>query len=143
MPTPPRQYRISTVVPTAPSNVSLPTVTGTAEVGEVLSASQGSWTGSEPISYGFQWQRCDGACSDVSGATGLTYSVATGDVGLSLRVIVTAANSAGSASASSLRTGVVPEPPVAPSNVSLPTVTGVAEVGESLSAGQGSRRFCS
>ncbi|RLE22293.1 MAG: hypothetical protein DRJ50_07890, partial [Actinobacteria bacterium] len=123
--------------PAEPGSVSPPTVTGVAEVGESLSASAGSWTGDKPMSFGFQWQRCDGACSDISGATGETYAVTTGDVGFSLRVVETATNAAGSSSVSSTKTGVVPESSAAPSVLVLPAVSGVAEVGGTLAAAAG------
>ena len=45
--------------PTVPLNTGLPTVTGTAQVGQTLSGTVGSWTGA--TSYGQQWQRCSGA----------------------------------------------------------------------------------
>jgi hypothetical protein len=93
----------------APRNTVLPAISGTAKVGEELSASQGSWSGS-PTSYAYQWQRCDAdaiTCFDVPGATGSTYGVRTVDVGFRLRVIVTAKNGTGSASAASNPTDVV------------------------------------
>ena len=90
-------YTTTTGPPTAPSNVSLPVVSGVAEVGETLSASQGSWTGTAPISYAYQWQQCDGVCSDITGAASSTYVVASGDIESSLLVVVTASNGVGSA----------------------------------------------
>jgi len=94
-------------VPTAP-----PVITGTAAVGKVLSASNGSWTGA-PTSYSYQWQDCDahGAnCTAIGGASGATYGVALGDGGHTLRVAVTAANVHGATSASSSATAAVPTP---------------------------------
>jgi hypothetical protein len=44
--------------PDPPANVSSPRMEGSAVVGQVLVADRGSWTGSEPISYAYQWQRC-------------------------------------------------------------------------------------
>ena len=60
----------TTAAPVAPSNTGLPVVSGVAEVGRTLSASSGSWSGTAPISYAYQWRRCDsagGACVDVGG----------------------------------------------------------------------------
>ena len=44
---------------TVPVNTGLPTVTGTAQVGQTLTGTVGSWTGAS--SYSQQWQRCSGA----------------------------------------------------------------------------------
>jgi hypothetical protein len=104
------------VAPPLPANTTLPAITGSAVQGQVLSASQGSWTGS-PTGYGYQWQRCDGSgagCSAIAGATGTSYTVVAADVGSTLRVQVTASNAGGSTSASSAATagviGIVTDP---------------------------------
>ncbi|KAA3640420.1 MAG: hypothetical protein DWP92_03085, partial [Armatimonadetes bacterium] len=67
-----------------PTNTVLPAISGTAEVGEVLSTSDGSWTGTAPITFTYQWQRCDGGCSDIAAATSSTYTVGAQEVGSSL-----------------------------------------------------------
>ncbi len=126
------------VAPAPPSNVAPPTISGTAQDGETLSASTGSWTGTAPISYAYQWQRCDSGgtgCVDVGGATSSTYDLTGADVGHALVVVVTATNAASSAGASSKATGEVdPAPPV---NVTLPSISGTLEVGETLSSSDG------
>ena len=94
---------------TAPQSTSIPTISGTLREGETLTASPGVWTGTEPISYAYQWQRCDsngGNCASVPGATSRTYAVTAADVNRSVRVIVTARNSGGSRAATSAPTGV-------------------------------------
>ena len=71
--------------PTAPSNTALPVVSGTAEVGQTLSASQGSWSGSTPMSFAYQWRRCDGSgagCVDVAGATRVVVCAGGGGCGV-------------------------------------------------------------
>jgi hypothetical protein len=127
--------------PAAPSDIALPIVSGSAVEGETLSASSGSWTGS-PTSYAYQWQDCNAAgegCANVSGAASSSYKLVSGDVGHTLRVVVTATNAGGSAQASSAVTGiVVVDPPPAPGNTSLPTVSGSAVEGQTLSASSGS-----
>src|SRR5437762_6317567 len=62
------------------------------------------------MKYAYQWQRCESggaACGAIVGATGSSYLVAGGDAGMTLRVAVTASNSAGSATATSAATAVV------------------------------------
>jgi hypothetical protein len=93
-----------------PANTALPTVSGTAQVGQTLRVSSGGWAGSQPLSYAYQWQRCDSGgagCGPIAGATGSSYLVASGDAGNTLRVAATASNSAGSATATSAATAVV------------------------------------
>jgi RHS repeat-associated protein len=94
----------TTVLPLpTPENTALPTVTGTVAIGNTLTATTGTWT-SSPSSYAYQWQRCNpigSSCTDISGATASTRVVATTDAGHRLRVVVTATNANGSASANS------------------------------------------
>ena len=44
--------------PDDPANAAAPTVSGAAKAGSALTASRGAWTGTQPIDYGYQWQRC-------------------------------------------------------------------------------------
>ena len=126
------------VVSSAPTNTSLPAVSGVAQEGQTLSASKGSWSGS-PTAYAYQWQECNGSgggCSDIGGATSSSYKLVASDVGHTVRVVVTASNAGGSAKASSEAT-----PPVAnakaPANTSLPSVSGSPEEGQTLAASNG------
>jgi hypothetical protein len=96
----------------APRNTSLPTISGGPSPGDTLTAAPGSWAGS-PTTVTDQWQRCDAAgagCADIAGAAGPTYVVAEGDLGLTLRVVVSARNTVASASAASAPTSVVAYP---------------------------------
>ena len=124
----------------APSNTAPPTITGTTTAGKVLAADPGSWSGWTPVSYSYQWQDCNssgGSCTNISGATASTYTLASSDVGDTIVVSVAASNSLGSsASASSSATGVVQALP--PSNTSAPTITGTAKQGQVLAASPGS-----
>jgi hypothetical protein len=99
----------------APYPTSPPSVTGSTVDGQALSASNGGWTGAP--TFGYQWLRCfaDGSgCSDVTGATGNTYPLASGDVGHSYRVRVTGTEGAGSASKTSAASPPVEAKPPAP-----------------------------
>src|SRR5262249_34918082 len=94
----------------APSNTAAPTVSGTAQVGKDLTAANGTWSGTEPITFTYQWRRCDtsGAnCSDISGGTNQTYTLATADQGKTIRIVVNAKNADGTGSAQSVQTGAV------------------------------------
>lgn len=94
---------------TKPVNTALPTITGTAEVGLQVTATRGTWT-QKPSSYSYGWNRCDpdGACAGIVGATSKSYTVTSADVGHTLRVTVTAHNSAGSTAITSNPTATVP-----------------------------------
>ncbi len=124
-----------------PVNSGLPTITGTAQVGQTLTGTTGSWTGTAPISYSQQWQRCTGAtCNPISGATSLTYVPVAADVGQTLRLQVTASNASGpSLPANSAATATVTAAAGAvPVNSGLPTITGTAQVGQTLTGTTGS-----
>lgn len=89
--------------PAVPANTVLPAVSGLADEDQVLTALEGVWTGS-PTSYTYQWQQDaagNGSFTNISGATAKTYTVAAGNVGNAIRVVVTGVNGAGSASANS------------------------------------------
>ena len=120
---------------TTPANSSLPAISGTAQAGQMMNASPGSWTGSTPMSYAYQWRRCDSTgtgCADIVGATGQSYSVTSADVGGALRVAVIASNGFGSSVATSPASATVQaEAP----GTALTTFTG------SLNKKQSSRSF--
>ena len=104
----------------APVNTAEPKISGTAQVGQTLTASQGTWSGS-PTSFAYQWRRCNAqgnGCAAIGGADTSTYLVRNADEGDTLRVHVTAKNADGSASATSNATDVV-KPKAAPPPVSI------------------------
>lgn len=86
---------------TAPYCTVLPAVTGTVEDGETLTRTQGTWAGTATITYATQWQAGptndpnDPRWSNISGATGATRVLATGQVGQYVRARVRATNSVG------------------------------------------------
>jgi RHS repeat-associated protein len=87
-----------------PVDTAPPTISGELLAGQTLSASTGTWSAIPAAGYSYQWQDCSatgGSCSNVSGATSETYTLASSDEGHTLKVIVTATNSVGSASSTS------------------------------------------
>ena len=93
-----------------PTNTRAPSISGTPVVGNRLTANRGEWVGNTPITYSFQWLRCNtagGDCAEIPGATDNIYVVANADVGRTIRARVTARNDAGSRSAVSNPTAVV------------------------------------
>jgi hypothetical protein len=91
----------------APRNTSIPSIAGDLREGATLTANPGVWDGTQPITIGYQWQRCDangGNCASIPGATGRMYVVAAADVGRSVRVLVIARNDGGTSA--SAPTGV-------------------------------------
>ena len=108
-------------------------------MGETLTAVPGSWTGTPPIAFALAWQRCDaggGGCASISGETGQTYVVTADDIGSTLRVLETATNGEGSASAESAPTAVVTGIS-APVSTGDPVVSGASFEGSTLSTTTG------
>jgi hypothetical protein len=91
-----------------PVNTTAPLITGSAVQGSILSCTNGAWTNS-PSSYSYQW-KSNG--TNITGATSNTYTTVSGDIGNTITCVVTATNSAGSASATSSNSIVVTSPSV-------------------------------
>ncbi len=130
-----------TVVPLPPASMTLPQVTGTADRGDSLSASPGTWS-NNPSSYAYQWRDCaasGGSCSAIHRGTGPSYKLHPSDVGGTVDVVVTATNAGGSGSATSATTGVVQAAASpAPVNTAVPSISGTAQVSATLTASKGS-----
>ena len=93
----------------APSNASIPVISGSAAYGQSLSTTDGTWSYS-PASYAYQWSRSatvGGTYTNISGATSATYTTVAADVGQYLKVTVTATNTSGSAASTSSATGQI------------------------------------
>jgi prepilin-type N-terminal cleavage/methylation domain-containing protein len=128
----------ATVSSGTPTNTALPTVTGTTQEGALLTAHNGSWSGSG-LTYTYQWRSCDAvgaSCASVTGATSSTYTLRGVDVGGTVRVVVTAHNSSGTAAATSAASAVITSIP--PANTTAPTISGTAREGQTLTAHNGS-----
>jgi hypothetical protein len=142
----------------APTDSALPAVSGTAQSGQTLSASTGTWSNT-PTGFGYQWSQCDSsgnACAPIATATSASYLTGPGDVGHTLRVTVTATNAGGPGQATSSQSQVVSSPPppntapptnsgptqqgqtiAPPSNTALPLISGTAQQGQMLTLSDG------
>ena len=117
----------------APTNQDPPKISGTAQEGATLTASTGTWNGTTPISYSYQWRRCDkngAGCSNIGGADTSTYLVKHADVDNTIRVRVTAKNNDGSAQATSDATAVVTAKTAPPSPTGCPSGSGPVDVAQ-------------
>ena len=124
-----------------------PTINGSAWVGETLTADASSirdadglrtvYFNDEPIDppYDYQWLRSDGSAdADIAGATGDTYTLAAADVGHTVKVRVSFTDAAGyEETLTSAATNVVAPEPNIPAT-GAPTISGTAQVGETLTA---------
>ena len=107
-----------------------PSICGTAEVGQTLTAHT---LGNAAFSY--QWVGNDGTAeTDIAGATGSSYALARADEGKTFKVRVSFTDGDGnSQSLTSGPTAVVAPKPNTPST-GAPTISGVAQVGQTLTA---------
>ncbi len=85
---------------TKPSNQQEPSITSkiAVVVGATLTASRGSWDGTPPVTYSYQWLRCNDnavSCKNIANANATTYTIVNADRGHTLRFQVTAKNSDG------------------------------------------------
>jgi hypothetical protein len=122
----------------APQTKSPPTIEGTLQAGKTVNAGNGVWS-NDPTSFTYQWQRCNSSgtgCADVKDATSKSYDLTGDDVDHTVVVLVTAANSDGKATANSHPSAVISGTD-APRNTQRPSISGSAQVGETLKVSQG------
>ena len=115
-----------------------PSITGTAQVGETLSADTSAIAdadGLANVSYSYQWIRNDGgADSNISGATHSSYTLAADDEGRTIKVQFSFTDDTGNGETlTSAATAAVVARPNNPAT-GAPSITGTAQVGETLSA---------
>lgn len=95
--------------PAPPANTALPQITGGGHPGQAMTATPGTWTGVQPMSFAYQWLRCDPStgCATIANATSSAYTVQDSDVGKTLSVTVTATDPGGSVAAASAATNPI------------------------------------
>ena len=112
-----------------------PTITGAAQVGETLTADTSGISdddGLDDVTFAYQWLAGD---AEINGATASTYTLADADAGKAVKVRVSFTDDAGNEeSLTSAATGAVATPPNTPAT-GAPTISGSAQVGETLTAG--------
>ena len=114
-----------------------PTITGAAQVGETLTADTTGISdddGLDNATFAYQWLADD---AEINGATASSYTLADDDEGKAIKVRVSFTDDAGNdEQLTSAVTGAVaaaPPPPNTPAT-GAPTITGAAQVGETLTA---------
>ena len=117
--------------PPKPVEGQPPSVEGVGSVGETLTCLHGGWTGTQPITFSYQWL-LEGA--EISGATGQTLLVLASYEGKNVACRVTAKNSVGEAKAPSASFGIGER---TPENTERPQITGTPEVGKKLTCSEG------
>ena len=115
-----------------------PTITGTATVGQTLTAvTTGIMDadGLTNVSYTYQWIRVDGTDADISGATSITYTLVGADLGKTIKVTVSFTDDASNPETlTSTATAAVAAAANTPAT-GAPAITGAAQVGQTLTAG--------
>ncbi len=133
---------VTRTVASPPANTSLPTISGTAREDQTLTASNGSWGGATPISYAYQWQRCNSSgssCGSIGKATSQNYVVSHTDVNNTIRVEVTATNVDGTSQAlSAASAAIAPLAGSVPANTKQPDPSGTAQEGQTVKVDSGS-----
>ena len=150
----PLRIRINGTVKTTSNTpaTGAPEILGRAQTGKTLTAAQGTMADVEglpatfPDDYTFQWIRvdADGTSNetDITGATGGTYTPVAADEGKKIKVRVSFEDNAGNPETLTSRSypasGTVLPPPPNTAATGAPAITGTAQVGQSLTAGRGS-----
>ncbi len=124
-----------------PENIpatGLPTISGTAQVGETLTADTtgiADADGLTKVSYSYQWVANDGtADTDITDATGSTFTLAAAHEGKTVKVQVSFTDDAGNEETlTSSATAAVEAAPNTPAT-GAPAISGTVQVGETLTA---------
>ena len=110
-------------------NTVAPVASGDTSLGDVLSVTNGTWTGAVGGSYTYQWQR---GGVDISGATASSYMIVEADDAADLTCDVTYTNSGGAITATS--NAITVDDFAVPVITGVPTISGTEQVGSTLTA---------
>lgn len=116
---------------TPPSNITAAVISGSSVIGSVLTTTDGTWAGTLPITYTYQWKRNS---SDIVGETNATYTLVVADYSNNITCLVTATNAFGTDSVTS---NTIIGTATAPVNTVAPVISGTAVVGQTLSSTTG------
>ena len=127
----------ATVASANAAPTGLPTISGTARVGETLTASASGIADADGLTnatFAWQWIANDGTTdSEIADATGETHTLTAAEAGKTIKVRVTFTDNADTEETLlSEATAAVAAANVAPTGV--PTISGTARVGETLTA---------
>jgi hypothetical protein len=117
------------IFPITPALTGTVSISGSAQVGRTLTANTGSLSGNGDITY--QWKRG----TTVIGANNNTYTVQAADIGSTITVTVTRSGYSGNIT--SAPTAVVTSPEL-PALIGTVSISGTAQVGQTLTANTGS-----
>jgi uncharacterized repeat protein (TIGR01451 family) len=115
-------------------NSVAPSITGTPQVAQTLTAVNGTWStyAGAPNGFTYEWDRCtSNGCAVISNAINSSYTLVATDQSANIQLKVTATTIGGRATATSAQTAAVAPPPP-PVNVVAPRVTGTAQVNRVL-----------
>ena len=129
------------VVSAAPNTLATgaPTITGTAQVGQTLTAGTTAIMDADGLTsptYTYQWIRVDGTDEeDISGENSSTYILVAADLGTTIKVKVSFTDDA--SNSETLTSAATAAVSAAPNTLATgaPTITGTAQVGQTLTAG--------
>ncbi len=115
-----------------------PTITGTAQVGETLTASTTGISDSDGLTnatFTYQWIKLDSNLndSDISGATSSTYTLVAGDADTGIKVRVSFTDDRGNTESLTTESALIVTAANSPAT-GAPTISGTAQVGETLTA---------
>lgn len=114
-----------------PSNTLAPVASGTAQQGQTVSTTDGTWAGDPVITFSYQWQRDVAGnlvYSNIVGAAGYSYILDPADVGCHVRCVVTGQNVTGNSSANSNALGLVTAGPAPIAGIGQVTDSAITDV---------------